>query len=297
MAFIGKIKKKELIEGINFINDFKDKIIIYKEKEEIKGCLNICKHQGGTFIKKADYDKKQTTSGSYKNKINYLQKCNQIDIEDIHLKNCNIVKCRRHGWELDCKNMKYITNEKKQDQLFIEDKDDYINIYRNIDKFWDYVKVVKKTKYLPLEKNELTITYFSHAFVQIKAGDISIITDPWIEGPAFSMGWWRLHKLPSNYIKAIEDSEYLYLSHHHTDHCAYNSLKKIKEINSDIQILVGNISKPVIRGKINDLGLNINVINLYDWYDINNYTRLSIFPDGVYDDMDTGLIFEYKVIK
>ena len=23
---------------------------------------------------------------------------------------------------------------------------------------------------------------------------------------------------------------------------------------------------------------------------INNYTRLSIFPDGVYDDMDTGLI-------
>ena len=25
---------------------FKDKIIIYKEKEEIKGCLNICRTSG-----------------------------------------------------------------------------------------------------------------------------------------------------------------------------------------------------------------------------------------------------------
>lgn len=69
-----------LKEGINFVRNKstgKD-YILFKNKSRLKACKNMCKHQGGLFIK---------------------------DIEDL---NGRSVKCTKHNWKLDVSSMKYI---------------------------------------------------------------------------------------------------------------------------------------------------------------------------------------------
>ena len=68
-----KIKRKNISDGIHFIMD--KKLILYKKDNELKICLNKCKHQGNRFIKS---------------------------------KNAHVVVCPAHGWELDLEKMKYI---------------------------------------------------------------------------------------------------------------------------------------------------------------------------------------------
>nr|XP_040139594.1 cytidine monophosphate-N-acetylneuraminic acid hydroxylase [Ictidomys tridecemlineatus] len=68
-----------LKEGINFFRNKstgKD-YILYKDQNHLKACKNLCKHQGGLFIK---------------------------DIEDLDGRS---VKCTKHNWKLDVSTMKY----------------------------------------------------------------------------------------------------------------------------------------------------------------------------------------------
>lgn len=47
-----------------------------------------------------------------------------------------------------------------------------------------------------LAEGEVTVTFFAHACVEIKLGDKTLVTDPWLLGPAFLRGWWLSHVPP-----------------------------------------------------------------------------------------------------
>ncbi|KAM9102567.1 cytidine monophosphate-N-acetylneuraminic acid hydroxylase-like [Sarcophilus harrisii] len=69
-----------LKEGINFFRNKKSgkNYILYKDKNHLRACKNMCKHQGGLFIE---------------------------DIEDLDGRS---VRCTKHNWKLDVSTMKYI---------------------------------------------------------------------------------------------------------------------------------------------------------------------------------------------
>lgn len=73
-----------------------------------------------------------------------------------------------------------------------------------------------------------TIEWVNHASFILDDGGARIISDPWLEGPAFDFGWDLLSKtvLPYDAFKGIT---HLWLSHEHPDHFSPPNLKAIPE--------------------------------------------------------------------
>ncbi|ERE77264.1 cytidine monophosphate-N-acetylneuraminic acid hydroxylase, partial [Cricetulus griseus] len=195
-----------LKEGINF---FRNKTtgkeyILYKEKNHLKACKNLCKHQGGLFIK---------------------------DIEDLDGRS---VKCTKHNWKLDVSTMKYINPPGSfcQDELVVEmdGNDGLFLIELNPPNPWDSDPRTPEE----LAFGEVQITYLTHACMDLKLGDKRMVFDPWLIGPAFARGWWLLHEPPSDWLERLCKADLIYISHMHSDHLRYIKETNIK--NDPIQL-------------------------------------------------------------
>lgn len=179
-----------LKEGINFVRNKETKkdYIIYKNKSRLKACKNLCKHQGGLFIK---------------------------DIEDLGGRS---VKCTKHNWKLDVSTMKYINPPDSfcQDELVVEmDEDNGLLLLElNPPDPWDLDP--KPSEDLAI--GEVQVTYLTHACMDVKLGDVRMVFDPWLIGPAFARGWWLLHEPPSDWLERLCRADLIYISHMHSDH-------------------------------------------------------------------------------
>eukprot|EP01084_Bolivina_argentea_P027936 51931_1 len=256
--------------GCNLVHQKQKKYIIYKNND---GSLiisrNKCNHQGGIFVE---------------------------DIED-----SNILKCSRHGWKLNPKNMKYVNpcNEIQQQYRIVSEQNGY-SIYdlielQSICKPWLPLRMKQK-----LDANELTLTFYSHACMKIKCGDFIIFTDPWLMGPAFMKGWWLLFEPPKNWLHDLSKADLIYISHNHSDHLNIPTLQELSKnySNNNIKIIVGDLKVPIFDNyclkQTNINRKNINTVPLGIWKDINKDLRIMILPDGLWQDIDTCLLIDYK---
>lgn len=257
-----------LKEGINF---FRNKTtgkeyILYKEKDHLKACKNLCKHQGGLFMK---------------------------DIEDLDGRS---VKCTKHNWKLDVSTMKYINPPGSfcQDELVIEmDENNGLSLVElNPPNPWDSDPRSPEE----LAFGEVQITYLTHACMDLKLGDKRMVFDPWLIGPAFARGWWLLHEPPSDWLERLCKADLIYISHMHSDHLSYPTLKQLSQRRPDIPIYVGDTERPVFWNlDLSGVGLtNINVVPFGIWQQVDKSLRFMILMDGVHPEMDTCIIVEYK---
>nr|XP_056710934.1 cytidine monophosphate-N-acetylneuraminic acid hydroxylase-like [Euleptes europaea] len=142
----------------------------------------------------------------------------------------------------------------------------------------------------------LLVTYVTHACMDIKLGDIRMIFDPWLTGPAFARGWWLLHEPPSDWLERLCRADLIYISHMHSDHLSYPTLKKLAERRPDVPIYVGKTERPVF-WYLDQSGVkltNIHVVPFGVWQQVNKNLRFMILMDGVHPEMDTCIIVEYK---
>uniref|UniRef100_A0A8C6DJ85 Cytidine monophosphate-N-acetylneuraminic acid hydroxylase n=1 Tax=Moschus moschiferus TaxID=68415 RepID=A0A8C6DJ85_MOSMO len=140
------------------------------------------------------------------------------------------------------------------------------------------------------------ITYLTHACVDLKLGDKRMVFDPWLTGPAFARGWWLLHEPPSDWLERLCQADLIYVSHMHSDHLSYPTLKKLAGRRPDIPIYVGKTERPVF-WNLNQSGVqltNINVVPFGIWQQVDKNLRFMILMDGVHPEMDTCIIVEYK---
>ncbi|XP_073938851.1 cytidine monophosphate-N-acetylneuraminic acid hydroxylase isoform X5 [Castor canadensis] len=291
---LSPVEVDSLKEGINFFRNKstgKD-YILYKNKKHLKACKNLCKHQGGLFIK---------------------------DIEDLDGRS---VKCTKHNWKLDVSTMKYINPPGSfcQDELesgvdgccvtlFLTD---YINL--SLCKEHEVVEMDENNGLVLIELNppnpwdsdprspedlafgEVQITYLTHACMDLKLGDKRMVFDPWLIGPAFARGWWLLHEPPSDWLERLCKADLIYISHMHSDHLSYPTLKKLSARRPDIPIYVGDTERPVF-WNLDQSGVqltNINVMPFGVWQQVDKNLRFMILMDGVHPEMDTCIIVEYK---
>ena len=293
---LSKSKVSSLKDGLNFVNCKQmqhvsqkcSRLIIYvrsmqtgdpepRTPEDVQhngkvytACLNICKHKGGTFVP---------------------------DIEDL---SGETVKCNFHGWKLNMETLKYSQSERlTQEKLPVRlNSDGELHIYRVVLSHpWD--KGNPRVK-IPLKEKECTVTYWSHACVNIKCGSKNIWTDPWLTGPAFH-GWWTYHEVPDYVYQRIAESDAIYISHSHEDHLNWPTLLKIAEINKHVPIYVANLSNTVfpkietMTGKRSqELLTNINIVDIGTWVSIDAHTRFMILADVVFPALDTCMLLEYK---
>jgi glyoxylase-like metal-dependent hydrolase (beta-lactamase superfamily II) len=80
----------------------------------------------------------------------------------------------------------------------------------------------------------------NHASVRIDAGPVRLLSDPWLEGTAFSGGWGLRWESTGALERAIE-STHLWISHWHSDHLSPPSLRRIAAVRPDLVVLA-NVS-------------------------------------------------------
>jgi hypothetical protein len=71
----------------------------------------------------------------------------------------------------------------------------------------------------------MRIEYVSHACLSIDTGDLKILTDPWILGPAYC-GQWNVFPKPVN-TRVLDDCQAVLLSHGHEDHFHPATVEKL----------------------------------------------------------------------
>ncbi|KAM4688686.1 cytidine monophosphate-N-acetylneuraminic acid hydroxylase-like [Discoglossus pictus] len=257
-----------LKEGVNFRRNKEDgkNYIIYKVGENMRACKNLCKHQGGTFIK---------------------------DIEDM---GSSTVRCTKHNWKLDVGTMKYVNPPdsfcQEELDMEIDDHNGLSLVELSPPNPWDADPQVQQD----LEVGEVQITYLTHACMDLKLGNKHMIFDPWLIGPAFARGWWLLHQPPNDWLDRLCRADLIYISHMHSDHLSYPTLRKLSERRADVPIYVGKTERPVF-WYLNQSGVdltNINVVPFGIWQQVDENLRFMILMDGIHPEMDTCIIVEYK---
>ncbi|KAK2883298.1 cytidine monophosphate-N-acetylneuraminic acid hydroxylase isoform X1 [Channa argus] len=257
-----------LKHGINFKKSPQNNksYIIYKSSDGFRACRNQCKHQGGLFIK---------------------------DIEDLDNRT---VKCTKHTWKLNVSTMKYVNPPDSffQDELEVEIRDDGGLQLVELCPTDPWMADAREPE--ELKEGEVKVTYLTHACMELQLGRRRFMFDPWLKGPAFARGWWLLHEPPSDSLDRLCAADLIYISHMHSDHLSYPTLKILSEKRPDIPIYVGDTSRPVFwyldqsQVKLT----NINVVPFGVWQNIDEHLRFMILMDGVHPEMDTCIIVEYK---
>jgi UDP-MurNAc hydroxylase len=72
------------------------------------------------------------------------------------------------------------------------------------------------------------IEFVNHACFIVRHNQVSLITDPWIDGFAFNLGWKLLVDSPEKYLDPNQmDFTHIYFTHEHPDHFSPEYLVKI----------------------------------------------------------------------
>jgi hypothetical protein len=77
------------------------------------------------------------------------------------------------------------------------------------------------------------LTFVNHACCKVLAGDIGVLFDPWIDGPAFNDGWDLLVPTPLSLDAIMDGVTHLWLSHEHPDHFSPAFLSRIAATHKD----------------------------------------------------------------
>ncbi|KAL4009255.1 hypothetical protein ACER0C_003107 [Sarotherodon galilaeus] len=262
-----------LKEGVNFKKSPEDGkcYIIFKSNNDFKACKNQCKHQGGCSSK-------------------------TLKIWMAFVCSLRTVKCTKHNWKLNVSTMKYVNPPDSflQDELEVSMLDDgglQLVELSPVDPW-----MADPREPLELQKGEVKVTYFTHACMELQLGKRRFMFDPWLKGPAFARGWWLLHEPPADALDRLCGADLIYISHMHSDHLSYPTLKVLAERRPDVPIYVGDTSRPVFWYlKESQVKLtNIKVLPFGVWQNIDDHLRFMILMDGVHPEMDTCIIVDYK---
>lgn len=250
-----RVKVKDIKNGINYFQNF----IIYKNEVsgELNICRNHCKHMGGKFAK-----------------------CS----------NGSVVKCKKHGWELDLDTLDY-TNPVgiSQDSVaWTVDKDEII-----IEDLVKLTTLTSKSSIEPIDVGEFKIKFYSHACMEVIWNSNSFFTDPWLVGPAFTKGWWLQHNPPIDWLEKIINSKGIYFSHNHSDHMNIHTLRKIVKESPSVPTYIPNFDNTSCFDMLKDLGFkNINIIDFQSSVDIDGM-KFTMYQDTT-DRDDSAILFDYK---
>ena len=257
-----ELQIEDIKAGVSF--HAKRTVILFRDDDgTIKALKNVCRHQAGQFA--------QVPGG----------------------KPCQL-RCPNHGWTLDLKKMEYVNpaGGLKHSQLTVDiAATGVVSVYEPAPrKYWERdAKPVRQ-----IQGGELELTFYSHACMEIKAGKHVIFTDPWLEGPACTIGWWLVHLPPKNWLDSLANSSAIYISHNHSDHMHPHTLELLASRRKDNLIVVPKYTSGSGDIPLHEMGFtNVRALEFGAWFDLDADTRLMILPDTTGRD-DSGLLVEYK---
>lgn len=143
----------------------------------------------------------------------------------------------------------------------------------------------------------MRVTYYGQACTLVQAGDLKILTDPWLTEGAYHGTWFHTHLLadagvtPETFPKEID---YLFLSHEHQDHLDVASLKHFRH---DIPILICRFANQKFRNFLQSLGFsNIRECNSGEPFLIGDDVFVTIFGTAEYTN-DSAILIEHNDVR
>ena len=111
------------------------------------------------------------------------------------------------------------------------------------------------------------VTYLGHAGVLLENKDLTLLQDPWLNGPSHFNSWY--HFPISIPINKIHNPSHIYVSHSHQDHLSKETLNKVDKKTT---IIIADVDEefkgqPPVRKQIEQLGFR-KIIELGNFEDI-----------------------------
>ncbi|MDA7805095.1 MBL fold metallo-hydrolase [Schleiferiaceae bacterium] len=187
--------------------------------------------------------------------------------------------CPLHGWELNLDNLNYNNSHVKKKTIPYTIKNGSLTIESNTNYLINPIKTSS-------DISEPSFQWLNHACVHFNYNHVSLITDPWLYGPAFLGGWWLKEPSRKSSIEKLRNSNYIFISHNHSDHLHPETLKLI---SSEKTLLVPKFSSRATTKYLRSLGFkNIVELEFNHLYELENDFIVSILKSGDFRD-DSGL--------
>ena len=190
--------------------------------------------------------------------------------------------CPMHGWEFEPESGSYtnVQHTKKEEDFSVLDDKLIISSETMIPRILQHNS-----------EKELKVEFLTHATLLFKSEDFSFATDPWIEGFAFSSGWWVANKPPLDWEQKLNDVDFIYISHNHPDHLNHFTLDKVRK---DMLFVIPGFDSKSVEKILRRLGFNnIHVCEFNTQYQYDKTDLFfSILKSGDFRD-DSGFYFTY----
>jgi UDP-MurNAc hydroxylase len=140
----------------------------------------------------------------------------------------------------------------------------------------------------------MRVTYYGQACTLIQAGDITVVTDPWLTEGAYQGTWFHTHLLadagvtPESFPK---DINYIFLSHEHQDHL---DLATLRHFRRDIPILICRFTTNKFRNYLQQAGFtNIREVESGTPLDLGADVTATIYRTVEYTN-DSAILVEHQ---
>ena len=142
--------------------------------------------------------------------------------------------------------------------------------------------------------DEVKITHIGHAGLHISSGNFSIVTDPWLIGPAFMTGWWLSKEAKKKYFDLVDKADIIYISHNHPDHLHPETLSYF---NKQKLVITPNFQSKSSEKMLKTLKFDPMVLDFKDVYKFEDKNIfISILKSGDFRD-DSGLYININGFK
>jgi hypothetical protein len=138
----------------------------------------------------------------------------------------------------------------------------------------------------PVGADMFDLRFLGHAGLKIKHGETTLLTDPWLSGPAYEEQWYP-YPLPDRSVP-VDDVDYVWYSHGHEDHLhegTFDLLPKDATVLLTKQWFSGNRQwllehgfaevREMTSGHWTQLGEDLSVVNLVNRSDSLSILRTS----------------------
>lgn len=183
--------------------------------------------------------------------------------------------CPIHGWKFDYSGEAINVPKQKLGHYnaFVENGMLFAEIPQPI--------ITSKPKQNASLEQDLIIKLHSHACLEFKYNDFSLLTDPWLVGPAF-LGAWLQYPNPMIDVTTLTPSA-IWISHEHSDHFHEPTLKYFER---NTPIYFPDFPNKRIEEKLTQLGfLNIYPMQFGRTYKIDPRFTITCFePSSLWND-------------
>jgi UDP-MurNAc hydroxylase len=98
----------------------------------------------------------------------------------------------------------------------------------------------------------MRFTVIGHACLYLETSGPSILIDPWLFGSCYWRSWWHFPTTTEPDPKFLSP-DMIYLTHHHSDHLHYPSMRRI---DKNTEVMVPRFGVDVMAGEIHGLGFD-----------------------------------------